>query len=524
MPNKYKPTVLVILDGWGIAPPSSGNAISLANTPNFDDLVRHYPHSTITASGEAVGLSWSEIGNSEVGHMNIGSGRVVYQHLPRISKAIVDGSFFKNQAFLHAIEQVKKNNSKLHLLGIVGVGGVHGHSEHLYALLELARREGLKNVYIHAITDGRDAPRNSALNFILELEEKIKEIGLGKIATLCGRYWSMDRAEHWDRTKKAYDLYTLGKGEGFVSAKEALEESYKKNIFDEELEPKIIDKNGLVSDNDAIVFFNFRADRAKQLTKAFILPGFEKFKKEKELKNLSFVTMTEYDKALPVEVAFPEVEMKNTLPEIISQADLKQLHIAETEKFAHITFFFACGRLDPYPKEDREIVSSPEVATYDQQPEMSAFEVTEKLIKLINSGKYDFIVVNYANMDMVGHTGNIPAAKEAAEAVDNCLGRVVKSVLDLDGALLVIADHGNAEVMRDPITGEMNKEHTTNPVPFIVVSNDRKKEIGPGEIVSADLSILSPIGVLADVAPTILDLMGLKKPIEMTGMSLLAMV
>lgn len=521
--KKYKPVALVILDGWGIAPPSEGNAVSLADTPNFDDLVRHYPHSVITASGEAVGLSWQEVGNSEVGHMNLGSGRVVYQHLPRISKAITDGSFFKNEAFLHATKHVKKNNSKLHLLGLVSVGGVHSHSEHLYALLEMAKRQGIKKVYIHAITDGRDVSRDSGLNFISELEERIKDIGIGKIATVCGRYWTMDRAEHWDRTKKAYDLMVEGKGEEFTSAKEAIEDSYKKEVFDEELEPKIIDKEGLVSDNDAIIFFNFRADRTKQLTKAFILPGFEEFERN-ELKNLFFVTMTEYDKALPVEVAFPEIEMRNTLPEVISKAGLKQLHIAETEKYAHVTFFFACGRLQPFPGEDREIVVSPEVASYDQQPEMSAFEVTEKLMGLINTGKYDFIIVNYANPDMVGHTGSIPAAKEAVEAVDNCLGRVVKAVLELDGALVIIADHGNADVMRDPVTGKINKEHTTNPVPFLVVSNNRRREIGPGEIVSADLSILAPIGVLADVAPTILDLMDLKKPKEMMGMSLLPMV
>ncbi len=521
--KKYKPVVLVILDGWGIGPPSEGNAISLANTPNFDDLVRHYPHSVITASGEAVGLSWQEVGNSEVGHMNIGSGRVVYQHLPRISRSITDGSFFKNEAFLHATEHVKKNNSKLHLLGMVSVGGVHSHLEHLYALLELARRQGIKKVYVHAITDGRDVPRDSGVNFISELEGRIKDIGVGKIATVCGRYWSMDRAEHWDRTKKGYDLMVEGKGEEFTSAKEALEDSYKKEVFDEELEPKIIDKEGLVRDNDAIIYFNFRADRTKQLTKAFILPSFGRFKRKK-LESLFFVTMTEYERELPVEVAFSEIEMKNTLPEIISKAGLKQLHIAETEKYAHVTFFFACGRLKTYSGEDREIISSPEVASYDQQPEMSAFEVTEKLVKLINTAKYDFVVINYANCDMVGHTGNIPAAREAAEAVDDYLGRVVKAVLDLEGALVVISDHGNAEIMRDPITGKMNKEHSTNPVPFLVISNNRRKEIEPGEVVSTDLSILAPIGVLADVAPTILDLMDLKKPKEITGISLLPMV
>lgn len=523
MPKKYKPVVLIIFDGWGVAPPSEWNAISLANTPNFDDLIRHYPHSVITASGEAVGLSWQEMGNSEVGHMNIGSGRVVYQYLPRISRSITDGSFFKNEAFLHALEQVKKNNSKLHLLGLVSVGGVHSHIEHLYALLELAKREGIEKVYIHAITDGRDVPKDSALNFISELKGRIKDIGVGKIATLCGRYWSMDRAEHWERTKKAYDLMVEGKGEEYKSAEEALRDSYRKGIFDEELGPKIIDKSGLVSDNDALIFFNFRSDRTRQLTKAFILPGFEKFER-KEVKNLFFVTMTEYEKDLPVEIAFPEIKMKNTLPEVISKAGLRQLHIAETEKFAHVTFFFACGRLKPFPGEDREIVASPEVASYDQQPEMSAFEVTDKLIKLINTGKYDFVVVNYANCDMVSHTGDISAAREAVEAVDNCLGRVVKTVLDLDGALVITADHGNAEVMRDPITGKMNKEHTTNPVPFIVVSNDRRKEIKPGETVSTDLFILSPVGVLADVAPTVLDLMGLKKPKEMTGISLLPVI
>lgn len=522
---RYKPFVLVVLDGWGVAPPSKGNAITQAKTPFFKSLLQNFPHSTIQAAGEGVGLPWQEMGNSEVGHMNLGSGRVMYQELPRINRSILDGSFFTNPAFKEVIKHVKKFNSSLHLMGLVSPGGVHSHIDHLYNLLKLAKKEGIKKVYIHAFTDGRDAPRKSAIKFVQELEEKVKEIGVGRIATVSGRWYAMDRDERWDRIKKTYDAMVRGKGLTFSSAIEAIEDSYSQNIFDEQIKPCVIVEDGkavaTVAENDGAIFFNFRSDRARQLTLAFVLPGFEKFERGARIKNLFFVTMTEYDIALPVKIAFPPVEIVNSLGEILSKHNLSQLRIAESEKFAHVTVFFNCGRIEPFKGEARQLVTSPQVATYDQQPEMSAPEVTSLLCRLIGTGKYDFILLNYANADMVGHTGVIPAAVKAIETVDRCLAKVCNLVLSLEGALIICADHGNAEVMINPKTGEVDKEHTANPVPFIIVANDRKFK---NKSKDTDLSLFAPIGVLADVAPTCLEFLELEKPEEMTGISLREMI
>jgi len=523
---KKRPVVLVILDGWGVAPPSRANAISQAKTPVMDKLISTYPTMTLQASGESVGLPWGEMGNSEVGHMNIGAGKIIYQDLPRINKAIIDKTFYKNKVLLEAVKKVKENNSKFHLMGLVSTGGVHSSLDHLFALLEFCQMEKLKNVYLHCFLDGRDTPRNSGENFITKLEAKIKELGVGKIASLSGRYYAMDRDNRWERIKKAYLAITKGESEQkFTDPLEAIKKSYQNNIFDEEFIPTVItDKNGKplakVENGDSVVFFNFRADRARQLTKAFVLPGFSKFERGEYLKDVYFVTMTEYEKNLPVFVAFPPEEVKNPLAKVIADYHLKQLHIAETEKYAHVTFFINGEREEAFPGEDRILVPSPSVSSYDQKPEMSCRKITERLISEINTGKYDFCVVNYANADMVGHTGVFPAIIKAIEAVDECLGQLVAAVLDIDGALVITADHGNAEEKIDLQTGFIIKEHSTNPVPLIIVAKEWENH--PTALaLGNDLSSLTPIGLLSDVAPTVLALMGLEKPKEMTGQNLL---
>jgi 2,3-bisphosphoglycerate-independent phosphoglycerate mutase len=493
-----------------------GNAIARAKKPFFNSLIKDYPHALLQASGEEVGLPKFEFGNSEVGHMNLGSGRVMYQELPKIDKTIRDGSFFKNKALLGAIKHVKDNNFSLHLMGLVSPGGVHSHIRHLYALLELAKREKIKNVYIHAFTDGRDAPRDSARDFILELEQKIKKLKVGKIATVSGRFYALDRDNRWEREEKAYRAMILGEGRECRSAIDAIEDSYKRNIYDEELEPVVIKGiDGKISANDAVIFFNFRSDRAKQITRAITSPEFDGFSREL-IPNLYFVCMTKYDEGLPVEIVFKKDKIDNVLGEVISKNNLKQLRIAETEKYAHVTVFFNCGRIDPYEGEDRILVQSPQVDSYDKKPEMSAFEVTDKVLEDIEKGEHDFTLINYANADMVGHTGNIEAAISGIETVDKCLSRVVPAILAKDGNVIITADHGNADIMINLINGEINKEHTVNPVPFIVISNDKK---GKGR--AEDLSLLSPIGLLTDVTTTVLSLMGLEKPEEMTGTNLL---
>ena len=506
-----KPVMLMILDGFGIAKASDGNAVSLAKKPNFDRLIKEYPHSILEASGMAVGLPEGQMGNSEVGHLNIGAGRIVYQELTRITKAIADGEFFENEELLKAMKNAKENNSALHLMGLLSDGGVHSHINHLKGLLEFAKKEGLTKVYVHAFMDGRDVAPSSGKEFIEKTEEMMKEIGVGKIATINGRYYAMDRDNRWERVELAYNAIVRGTGNTANSAIEAIEESYKNDKTDEFVVPTVILENGeptaTVKSGDSVVFFNFRPDRARELTRALTQKDFDGFNAEKL--DLTFVTMTQYDKTFEgVMVAFKPQTLKNTLGEFVANKGLNQLRIAETEKYAHVTFFFNGGVEKPNKNEDRALIASPKVATYDLKPEMSAYEVTEELIKRIDSDKYDMIILNYANPDMVGHTGVIPAAVKAIETVDECLGKIADKILEKNGSLFITADHGNAEVMIDPETGAPFTAHTTDPVPFVWVSNDAKgKSLENGK--------------LSDIAPTILDMMNLEKPEEMTGHSLI---
>ncbi|OGF26151.1 phosphoglycerate mutase (2,3-diphosphoglycerate-independent) [Candidatus Falkowbacteria bacterium RIFOXYB2_FULL_47_14] len=524
--KRPKPVVLVVLDGWGINQPYTGNAISQSNTPVMNSLIAEYPSMTLRASGEAVGLPWGESGNSEVGHISLGLGRILYQDLPRINKAISDTSFYKNPALLKAIEHVRKNGSCLHLLGLVSNGCVHSSIDHLHALLVLARENNLERVYIHAILDGRDTPFNSGVNFIKGIARSISEYNIGEIATVSGRFYTMDRNNNWDRTARAYLNLTAGGGDQAEDPVEAVEASYKNKVYDEEFAPTVIMRDGkpiaTVKDNDAVIFYNFRPDRARQIAQAFVLPEFDKFDRPKFLNNLLFTGFTEYEKGLPIETAFPVEKIDNSLGEVLSKAGLKQLRIAETEKYAHVTYFFNGGREEKSPGEDHILVPSPQVSNYDLKPEMSAPEVTKKILEMVNDDIYDFILVNFANADMVGHTGNIPAAKKAIETLDDCVDKLVKSVLAKGGAILITADHGNADVMFNMQTGQIDKEHTANPVPFIIVGREfAGRNFGWQNVVGSDLSLIQPQGILSDIAPTILKIMGIEKPPEMTGMSLI---
>ena len=521
-----KPAVLIILDGWGVSPPSESNAISRAKTPVMNRLITAYPSMTLSASGMEVGLRIGEMGNSEVGHLNIGAGRVYYQSLPRINKAILDGEIFGNPALLKACEFAKKNKSKLHIMGLASPGGIHSHQEHLYAILELAAKQKIKNVFVHAFLDGRDTIYNSGKDFIEKLQLKMKEIGVGKVATLAGRFYAMDRDSRWDRTEKAYLAMAEGEGSQAKDPVKAMEESYAKNVFDEEFVPTVICNRlgsplAKIEDNDAIIFFNFRADRARQITKSFILDDFEGFKREKKL-NIFYVGMVEYEKGLPMEVAFPPDIIRDCLAKVISDNGLKQLHIAETEKYAHVTFFLNGQKEEAFLNEDRAVIPSPHVPSYDQKPEMSAREITDRVVKEIKSEKYDFIVINFANPDMVGHTGNMPATIKGVELTDKCVGEIIEQVLLYGGAAFITADHGNAEELTNLQTGEMDKEHSTNTVPFIIVGEKFEgQNMGLPEGVGADMSLVPPVGLLGDVAPTILKVMELKQPEEMTGHSLI---
>jgi len=512
----------MILDGWGVAPDHPGNAIVRANTPIMDNLVRSYPTVTVRASGEAVGLSWGEMGNSEVGHLTIGAGRVFYQSLPRIDRSIGDGTFFGNPALKKAFRHAAKNKSTIHFMGLVSNGGIHAHQNHLHALLDMAKLEKCEDVAIHAFLDGRDADRDSGLNFIRDLQKKIKEVKRGKIATLSGRYYAMDRDNRWDRTERAYRAMVLGESvETFDDPIEAIEASYAKEIFDEEFMPTVITKKGepvaTIGEGDAVIFFNFRPDRARQITKALVVPDFDKFERE-YIPDLAMTTMTEYEKDLPVEVAFPPEAVETCLGRVISDAGLKQLHIAETEKYAHVTFFLNGTREEPFPGEDRMIVPSPRVASYDLQPEMSANELTAKVLKAVSADEYDFIVMNFANADMVGHTGNIEATIKGIETVDKDIGKIVTVALDKGGAVFITADHGNAEQMVNLQTEAMDKQHSTNIVPFIIAAKQFEGLASPaGEVPGGDLSLMPATGMLADVAPTILKVMNLAIPGEMTG-------
>ena len=506
---KDKVTMLMILDGFGDNPNKDGNAIKLANTPNIDKLIKKYPNTDIYTSGKYVGLPDGQMGNSEVGHTNIGAGRIVYQELTRITKAIEDGDFFSNPELVEAIENCKKNNSKLHILGLLSDGGVHSHIRHLFAILELAKRKDFENVYVHCFMDGRDTPPTSGESYIMKLEEKMKEKGVGKIATISGRFYAMDRDKRWNRVQKAYDAIVNGEGIKVTSAISAIEGSYQKEVFDEFVEPTVICQNNepiaKIEENDSVVFFNFRPDRARELTRAIVDKDFNEFETKKM--NLCYVCFTQYDETMPkVKIAFKPETLKNTFGEYISKKGLTQLRIAETEKYAHVTFFFNGGEEKQYPGEDRILVPSPKVETYDMKPEMSAYEVTDKVVEAINSKKYDCIILNYANPDMVGHTGILEAAIKAVETVDECVGRVVEAIKTNDGILIITADHGNCEQMIDYKTGEPHTAHTNNPVPLILVGKE-------------DVKLKE--GKLADLAPTMLELMGLEKPEEMTGESII---
>jgi len=504
-----KVTMLMILDGYGINEREEGNAVKLANTPIIDNLMKQNPTTTISASGLDVGLPDGQMGNSEVGHTNIGAGRIVYQELTRITKSIEDGDFFSIPELIGAIDNCKKHNSKLHIMGLLSDGGVHSHIRHLYALLELAKRKDFEDVYVHCFLDGRDTPPASAEGYIAKLESKMEEKGIGKIASLSGRFYSMDRDKRWERVEKAYNALVKGEGEKDTSAISAIEKSYQKEVFDEFVVPTVIcntndEPLATISENDSVIFFNFRPDRAREITRSLVDKEFDGF--EREYFPLYYVCFTSYDASIEnVHIAFKKEEIKNTFGEIISKKGLTQLRIAETEKYAHVTFFFNGGQETEYPGEDRILVPSPKVETYDLKPEMSALEVTDKVVEAINSKKYDVIILNYANPDMVGHTGNQEATIKALETLDGCVGRVVEAIEKTQGVLIITADHGNSEQMIDYTTGEPHTAHTSNLVPLVLIGKDAKLRTGR----------------LADLTPTMLDIMGIEKPKEMTGESLI---
>ncbi len=503
-----KLTMLMILDGYGINENKKGNAIAIANTPVMDKLMKQNPNTIIKTSGLDVGLPEGQMGNSEVGHTNIGAGRIVYQELTRITKSIEDGDFFSIPELVQAIDNCKKNKTKLHIMGLLSDGGVHSHIRHLYAILELAKRKDFEDVYVHCFLDGRDTPPASAENYITQLEKKMAEKGIGKIASITGRFYAMDRDKRWARVQKAYDALVNGIGEKAATAQMAIEDSYQKEIFDEFVLPTLIcngdEPIATIGEKDSVIFFNFRPDRAREITRALVDENFDAFETKKL--NLFYVCFTNYDDTIPnVQIAFKKDELKNTFGEVVSKHNLTQLRIAETEKYAHVTFFFNGGEEKQYKGEERILIPSPKVETYDMQPEMSAYEVTDKVVEAIKGQKYDTIILNYANSDMVGHTGNLNAAVKAVEAVDECVGRVVEAIEEVGGVLLITADHGNSEQMIDYKTGEPHTAHTTNPVPLVLVGMDAK--LRPGR--------------LADLAPTMLKIMGIEKPEEMTGESLI---
>lgn len=519
--KKYPLITLIVLDGFGVARSGLGNAISQARMPFFQNALATYPVTTLQAAGESVGISWGEMGNSEVGHMNIGLGRVPYQDLPRINNAIQSGAFFENPSLLAAIQHVKKTGGKLHIVGILSDGGVHGVDEHVYQLLAFAAKQGLTEVFVHAILDGRDTSPKSGLQFLERFSTESRQIGCGTLATIAGRYFAMDRDNRWDRIERAYLAMTQGRGEKITDPLAAVQKQYAIGKTDEDMPPLVVTTEtgrtvGQVQDHDAVIFTNYRNDRARQLTEAFVLPGFEKFNRGPARSDLVFVTMVEYEQGLPVLIAFPPLSQAHPLAEVLSQAGIPQIHIAETEKYAHVTSFFDGGILAPFPQEEFILVPSPSVATYDQEPEMSAYEVTDRAIRALNTGRYQFVVMNYANADMVGHTGNLQATISALEHVDKNLSEIVAATLSIGGLAIITGDHGNAEVMIDPVTGDISKEHTANPVPFVLIAHDLVHEIKP-----VDLATLSPAGILSDVAPTILELFSLPQPAEMTGKSLL---
>lgn len=506
--NKQLPVVLMILDGWGISEHKEGNAIAQSNTENMDRLLAQYGHSQLFCSGEYVGLPEGQQGNSEVGHLNLGAGRVVYQELTRINKAVREHTLQDNPAFQNVMAHCMEQNKALHLMGLVSPGGVHSHSSHLYGLLEMAAAKGLKEVYVHCFLDGRDVGPSTGLGFVEELEDKLRQIGVGRIATVSGRYYAMDRDNRWERVEKAYRAMTAGAGETAASAVEAVQQSYDKGETDEFVLPTVVQADGkpvaVIQAGDGVIFFNFRGDRAREISKAFVNREFDGF--SREYLGVQYVAMTQYEEGLDMTVAFPPQDLQNTLGQVLADNQVKQFRVAETEKYAHVTFFFNGGVEEPNPLEDRLLVPSPKVATYDLQPEMSAIEVKDKLIEAIKGGEYPFILVNFANTDMVGHTGIPEAAQKAVETVDKCVGEVADAVKNAGGVLLITADHGNAEQMVDPVKGTPHTAHTANPVPFVVMS--------------AELYTVKD-GSLQDVAPTVLKLLGIDKPADMTGESLI---
>ena len=500
-----KPLVLMILDGFGIAP-TEGNAIAAANKPNLEKIFAENPHTQIGASGMDVGLPDGQMGNSEVGHTNIGAGRIVYQELTRITKSAQDGDMGKNEALLKAMNNAKENGKALHLMGLLSDGGVHSHNAHLYALLEMAKRMGLEKVFVHCFMDGRDVPPSSGKDYVAELLKKLEEIGVGQVATVMGRYYAMDRDNRWERVEKAYAAMVYGEGEQADCPLCAMQNSYDKEVTDEFVIPTVIRGAEPISEGDSVIFYNFRPDRAREITRTLVDPDFTGFERKKGFFPLTYVCMTQYDATMPnVDVAYKPESLTNTFGEYISNKGLTQLRIAETEKYAHVTFFFNGGVEKQYPGEDRILVKSPAVATYDLQPEMSAYEVTDKMVEAVKSGKYDALILNYANCDMVGHTGVFDAAVKAVEAVDTCVGRVVEAVKEMGGCVLLTADHGNADRMVDD-DGTPFTAHTTNPVPFCVINHPCQLREG---------------GRLADIAPTMLKVLGLPQPDEMTGESII---
>lgn len=537
MSNRPKPVVLAILDGWGIAPPGPGNAVDAAPTPNLTSLKNAFVHTQLIAHGESVGLPKSEPGNTETGHLNIGAGRIVYQDLPRINMSVADGTFFQNPSLIAALNHAKQNHSRLHLLGLVGGGGVHSDLAHLFALLRLCHEQQIPTVYLHLFTDGRDSPPSAAMTYINQIKSVIQRESVGKIASVMGRFYAMDRDFRWDRTAKAYFCLTEGTGKKADSIESAISESYSANKTDEFIEPTLIIPEAIIKPNDAVIFYNFRIDRPRQLTKAFVLPNFEEtanttgfdpyavrythkhvedthdrskpFARPTQITNLFFVTMTEYEKNLPVNIAFPPLMVDNPLGQVISSSNLRQLRISESEKERFVTYYFNGQREDVFPGEDRLIIPSPKVSTYDIRPEMSAREVTQNVLKHISGGVYDLIIINYANPDMVGHTGNLNATVKACGVVDECIGLLSAAVLSVGGVLIITADHGNAEEMINRATNSIDTEHNANPVPFIIIGESFRTATQVSQ------------GILADVAPTILSLLKIPAPSAMTGRNLL---
>ena len=508
-----KPAVLMILDGFGLNENGEHNAVAEAKKPNIDKLMAEYPWVKGNASGMAVGLPEGQMGNSEVGHLNMGAGRIVYQELTRITKEIQDGTFFENPALMSAVENCKANDSALHMFGLLSDGGVHSHNTHLYGLLELAKRNNLSKVYVHAFLDGRDTPPASGKDFVADLEAEMAKIGVGEVASVCGRYYAMDRDNNYDRVQLAYNALTKGEGLQAASAVAAVEESYDREETDEFVKPTVVMKNGApvatIKDGDSVIFYNFRPDRAREITRSFCDDDFKGFDRGKRL-NIKYVCFSDYDPTIPnKEVAFHKIAVTNTFGEWLAAKGMKQARIAETEKYAHVTFFFNGGVEEPNEGEDRILVNSPkDVATYDLKPQMSAYEVCDQLVNAIKSGKYDVIIINFANPDMVGHTGVEEATIKAIEAVDECVGKAVEALKEVDGVMFICADHGNAEQLVDYETGAPFTAHTTNPVPFILVNADPSYKLREG-------------GCLADIVPTIVELMGMEQPVEMTGKSLL---